>query len=162
MIRVRDALVVLVIATSPVLAQATRDSSGIAPSAVRRKAPLPDHFMIKQVAAGVGGGLLGAAAGILTGVGVMVTQLEDDDGLETLGYPLVGGALGYILGSVLAIDRYSESRGVHGSFVMTLIGGVVGALGGAIPPHFTVMFTIPTGAAWAHNMSRPAVAPGTP
>jgi hypothetical protein len=118
-----------------------------------RKPPLPDGFVMQQTFAGFVGGAKGMLIGTLVGLGVVASNpkafAKDWDAIGPL---LAGSLVGYLVGVPIAVNRFSNSKGVHAPFLASLGGatvGIVGMVGGPVG-----FFTIPFGAAVGHDAAR--------
>jgi hypothetical protein len=113
----------------------------------QQQQPAPPGFIWNQMRAGVRWGGYGALVGL---VGGSVAVKGSDGELDALAYPLAGAAIGYLIGAPIGVYRYSTRYGVNANPLAAAAGGLVGTLG-IVGFGFPVIFTVPLGAAWAHN-----------
>jgi hypothetical protein len=115
---------------------------------------LPQGFATQQGFAGARAGAIGSGIGLAAGVALYFIALKKPgDELESLGPPVAGAMLGYIVGAPIGVRSYSRARGVQGSMVGSYVGSTVGIIGlaGAGVGFFA---TVPIGATIGYNVRR--------
>jgi len=88
---------------------------------------------LKVIGQGLGGtalGILGAVGGGY--VGYFISGKEHSNSPDITAPELIGGVLGYSLGSSLAVYWIGNSKDVKGSFGYTLLGSTIGTVAGGL------------------------------